>query len=49
MVRVSASGYSKGMSETRLPSKVMSAAIQMINQGRAVMVARIREFGDGCC
>jgi hypothetical protein len=49
MVRISARGYSKGISEARLPSRIMSAAIQMINQGRAVMVARIREFGDGCC
>lgn len=49
MVRVMARGYSKGTSEPRLWTRITKAAIQMTNQGRAVMVAIVRECGDGCC
>lgn len=47
MVRTAASGYSKGISDTLRSIKVMSAAIQMTSQGRAVILSRILEFG-GC-
>jgi hypothetical protein len=49
MVRAAARGYSNGTSELCLPKRMTRAAIQINNQGKAVMVARIREFGDGCC
>jgi len=45
MVRVKAKGYSKGTSDDRLSIKMTRAAIQITNQGRAVIVARSREFG----
>jgi hypothetical protein len=46
MVRSKAKGYSKGTSEERFCTSVVTAAIHITNQGRAVIVARIREFGD---